>query len=259
MTNTETQSDSKKRFSDRVDDYVKYRPSYPEEIINYLEDLNILQGKSIIADVGSGTGILTKLFLDHGNKVYGIEPNTEMRIAGENFLKEFDNFQSIIGSSENTNLPDHSIDLITAGQAYHWFNVEETAKEFKRILKDRNKDNIILIWNTRTEIKPFNKELEELIKKYSKDYNQVSQTQDKNKAKNIFFNKEFKKKIFPNNQILSFEALLGRLQSASYMIKKNDFKYEQFYDELSKLFHKHEKNGFIILEYETEVFYGNLD
>ena len=250
--------DSKKRFSDRVVDYVKYRPSYPVEILSFLGQNHLLTKNTIIADIGSGTGILTKLFLDNGNKVFGIEPNNEMRLAGEKYLKKYTNFVSITGSAEKTTLSDHSVDVITAGQAYHWFNVEETAKEFIRILKKSDKNNIFLIWNTRSEKTAFNKELEALIQKYSKDYKQVSQTEDKNKANNIFFNKEFSKKIFPNSQELTFDGLLGRLLSASYMIKKDDPLFEQFKTELKELFEKYQNDGKVTLVYETELFYGKI-
>ena len=136
MNNFDHKLDSTKRFSDRVADYVKYRPSYPHELIDFLESNAFLTESSVIADIGSGTGLLTKLFLDRGYEVYGIEPNKEMREAGEDFLKEYDKFRSVNGTSEKTTISDHSVDLITAGQAYHWFDIEKTAVEFKRILKN---------------------------------------------------------------------------------------------------------------------------
>ncbi len=259
MSNFDSNFDSTKRFSDRVSDYVKYRPSYPHELIDFLESNSFLTKSSIIADVGSGTGLLTKLFLDNGNKVFGIEPNKEMREAGEEFLKDYENFVSINGTSEQTNLPDQSVDLITAGQAYHWFDKEKTAKEFKRILNYSNKENIVLIWNTRAKHIDFNDELEKIIREYSKDYDNVSQTQDKNKQKNIFFNKSFSKKVFPNFQKLDFEGLLGRLLSASYMLKQSDEKYPLLEKDLRELFIKYEDNGLIKLIYDTEVFYGILE
>ena len=258
MDNAKSQIDSKKRFSDRVADYVKYRPSYPYELINFLMEIKILTKESVIADVGSGTGLLTKLFLENGNKVFGVEPNDDMRKAGEIFLKNYSNYTSITGSSESTTLPDHSVDVITAGQAYHWFSQEKTSEEFKRILKDPNKSNIILVWNTRTKINSFNRDLEELIQKFSTDYNKVSHENDKKKDQNILFNKIFQKKTFPNDQKLTFHGLLGRLLSASYMLKKTDPKYSDFEKSLKDLFEKHQVDGKVTLLYETEVYYGSL-
>jgi len=139
--------DPKKRFSSRVENYIRYRPSYPLEIIDFLEKKEILAKNTVIADIGSGTGILTKLFLDHGNQVYGVEPNKDMRDASEKILEKYPNFLSLEGSAESTGLEDNCIDLIIAGQAFHWFDVEEAKKEFKRILKPHG--NVVLIWNNR--------------------------------------------------------------------------------------------------------------
>ena len=259
LSETNQSIDSKKRFTDRVADYVKFRPSYPADIITFLKDNSILTDSSVVADIGSGTGFLTKLFLDNGNKVFGVEPNKEMRLAGERFLEQYDNFVSITGSSEETTLTDQSIDVITAGQAYHWFDVEKTAHEFKRILKQSENNNIVLIWNTRTNKTEFNRKIERIIKKYSTDYNQVSHTQDKNKEQNIFFNKTFTKINFPNYQKLTFEGLLGRLASSSYMLKKTDSKFPAFEKDLKEIFIHYEVDGHVLLDYETELFYGMLD
>ena len=258
MTKNTDQLDSKKRFSDRVEDYEKYRPSYPLEIIEFLTKEKLLDKNSILADIGSGTGLLTKIFLANGNKVYGVEPNQEMREAGEIFLKKYNNFQSINGSSENTNLPDHSIDLITAGQAYHWFNIEQTKIEFKRILKDFNKDNIILIWNNRTETTDFNKSYEQLIQKFSNKTIHVDHKKDEKIKAGIFFDKKFKKEIFYNEQKMSLKELRGRILSSSYMIKKADESFTIFEKELENFFQKYEQNGKVLLIYDTELFYGRI-
>ena len=212
MSHEVNQIDSKKRFSDRVQEYIKYRPSYPKEIIPFLEKTINLTKESIIADIGSGTGILTKLFLDHGNKVFGIEPNVDMRLAGENYLKNYQNFTSTDGSSEQTTLPNASVDFITAGQAYHWFDKDLAKTEFRRILKESRTENIVLIWNTRDNTTDINKELEEFIRKFSIDYKKVSQTEDKDKKKNHFFGFEFKKKLFKNERLKRYNwFVLARL------------------------------------------------
>ncbi len=138
-------ADPKKRFSSRVENYIKYRPSYPIEIIDFLKEKNILTENTIIADIGSGTGILTRMFLDNNNQVYGVEPNKDMREAAEKLLQGFTNFTSLEGSAESTGIEENCVDLITAGQAFHWFDVEQAKREFKRILKPNG--NIALIWN----------------------------------------------------------------------------------------------------------------
>src|ERR1044072_2396879 len=141
MTNTV------ERFSNRVENYVKYRPSYPQAVLRLFESEMDLRKDSVLADVGSGTGISSKLFLENGNTVFGVEPNASMRGAAENFLKDFPNFISTKGTAENTTWPNSSVDCVIAAQAFHWFDVEKTRAEFKRILKD--KGFVALIWNER--------------------------------------------------------------------------------------------------------------
>jgi len=140
-------TDSKNRFSSRVEDYIKYRPGYPQEVISLLAAECGLTPDSIISDVGSGTGILSELFLRCGNKVYGVEPNAEMRTAAKRLLKDYVNFQSIDGNAEATTLPKHSVDFVTAAQAFHWFDQPKAHREFASILKPDGW--AVLIWNER--------------------------------------------------------------------------------------------------------------
>src|SRR5271169_3716586 len=130
-----TFSDAKQRFSNRVADYVRYRPSYPAELLPLLQTWCNLRPEFSVADIGSGTGLLGKLFLDFGNRVYGVEPNAEMRAAGEEFLRDYPKFRSVAGSAEATTLPSDSVDFVTAGQAFHWFQMQPARNEFHRILK----------------------------------------------------------------------------------------------------------------------------
>src|SRR5713226_3126779 len=142
-----TFADAKQRFSNRVVDYVRYRPGYPSAVLDLLRSECGLQSSHVIADIGSGTGIMSKLFLENGNRVFGVEPNTEMRQAGEEYLASYDGFSSIEGSAESTTLGDSSIDFVTAGQAFHWFEKEKTRAEFRRIL--RGKGWVVIAWNDR--------------------------------------------------------------------------------------------------------------
>jgi ubiquinone/menaquinone biosynthesis C-methylase UbiE len=135
------------RFSDRVENYIKYRPHYPPEVIDYLQSQNVLADSSVIADIGSGTGISTEMFLNNGNTVYGVEPNKEMREAAERLLKDYKNFVSVNGTAEETTLKNKSIDIVTAGQAFHWFDIPKSKAEFKRILKDTG--YVVLMWNNK--------------------------------------------------------------------------------------------------------------
>lgn len=164
--------DSKLRFSNRVENYVRYRPAYLPQIVTDLERNSLLRNNFIIADIGSGTGISTKLFLSEGYKFLGVEPNKEMRDAAETFLKEFDKFQSVNGSAEATGLNPNSVDLITAGQAFHWFDRKSSKIEFQRILRPGG--HVALIWNERHHTgSVFQKEYEALLKAYCEDYSKV--------------------------------------------------------------------------------------
>jgi ubiquinone/menaquinone biosynthesis C-methylase UbiE len=144
--------DSKERFSDRVDDYRKYRPGYPEAVLQVLEERCGLSPSSVVADIGSGTGILTGMLLSKAHTVYAVEPNAPMRSAAEEDYRDHPAFRSVAGSAEATTLPSRSVDLITAAQAFHWFDPEKAKAEFRRIL--RKEGNIALIWNERMIPKP---------------------------------------------------------------------------------------------------------
>ncbi|MFX0026475.1 MAG: class I SAM-dependent methyltransferase [Candidatus Hermodarchaeota archaeon] len=244
--------DPKKRFSSRVENYIKYRPNYPPEIVKYLKEIDILKDNSIIADIGSGTGILSEVFLQNGNIVYGIEPNADMRKAAEKLLETYYNFISIDGSAEDTKLKVKSIDIITVGQAFHWFDIKQTQKEFKRILKQEG--YVVLIWNNRKKSgNGFSSEYEKFILKYGKDYKFTRKDEaDINK----FF--KYEKEVFYNYQDFDFEGLKGRLLSASYIPLEDNPEYEDMIKELENIFNKYQHDGLIRLEYDTELYYGNL-
>jgi len=246
-------ADSKKRFSSRVENYIKYRPSYPLEIIDFLKEKNILTDDTVIADIGSGTGILTRIFLDNGNQVYGVEPNKDMREAAEKFLQEYKNFSSLEGSAESTGLEENCIDLIIAGQAFHWFDVEQAKREFKRIIKPNG--NIALIWNNRGKAgTDFNSSYENFILKYGTDYREVK----KNEGNvDLFFN--YQKETFYNFQELDFTSFKGRVLSSSYIPLTDNPIFPKMMLELEDLYNKHQRNGIIRIEYDTEIYLGKLE
>lgn len=246
--------DSKGRFSSRVDNYVKYRPSYPKEIIEFLQETIGFSKSSIIADVGSGTGISAKLFLDNGNTVYAVEPNADMRQAAEGVLHRYNNFYSIDGSSENTKLKEESIHMVVAAQAFHWFDPEPTKEEFLRILKPEG--HIVLLWNTRKRITTgFMGEYLNFIKKYGKI--EIEKGNDYVVPK--FFNgRTLNKKDFSNPQHYDFERLKGELASFSYMPNENHENFVPMIAELKNIFNRYNDNGKVVLEYETEVYYCKM-
>lgn len=251
MTNTV------ERFTNRVANYVKYRPSYPPEVLRFLQDELKLRSDSIIADVGSGTGISTKIFLENGNPVYGVEPNAPMRAAAEEFLRDFPNFRSVDGTSENTTLEDRSIDFVTAAQAFHWFEPEQTRAEFKRILKPAG--YVVLIWNERQiETNEFLREYEKFLLEFGTDYAKVRHDYLPKEKLGAFFTGGFQTASFQNAQIFDFEGLKGRMLSSSYMPNETDARYAEMTKSLHGIFTKHAENDRIAVLYDTNVYYGKL-
>ncbi len=247
------------RFSDRVDNYIKYRPDYPDEIVTFLKENNLLTEESILADIGSGTGISAEPFLNNGNKVYGIEPNKEMRVAAEKLLVEFKNFKSLDATAENTTLENNSIDLIIAGQAFHWFDKEKSKNEFKRILKQDG--TVVLMWNDRrTDSTPFLREYEDFLNQFATDYLEVNHKNIDETVFNNFFGKQnYALKSFDNYQYFDFEGLKGRVLSSSYMPNQEHKDYALMIEELKELYTRFEKNGQVVLEYDTNIYYGKLN
>lgn len=250
-------SNTVERFSNRVENYVKYRPGYPPEVLQAFRDEMSLTEDSVIADIGSGTGISAKVFLENGNTVYGIEPNAAMREAAENFLQKFPKFESVDGTAENTTLADDSVDFVTAAQAFHWFDPAKTHAEFSRIL--RAKGYVVLIWNERLlDANDFLRDYEKLLIKYGSDYEKVRHDNiDPNKLKE-FFQNDFSQKTFRNVQTLDFDGLKGRLMSSSYMPIETDERFEPMIIELRALFENHAENGKIKILYDTNIFYSQF-
>lgn len=245
---------STQRFSSRVADYVKYRPGYPPHVVGWLTERCGLSPASIIADVGSGTGLLTKLFLDNGNPVYGVEPNAEMRLAGEHFLSAYPNFISLNGTAEDTTLPAASIDFVAAGQAFHWFDGAKAGAEFRRILKPGGW--VALIWNDRdTTSTPFLRDYERMLQDYSTDYAQV----DHKKTDVTTLGIPLERKDFANTQVFDFAALKGRLMSSSYAPQAGHPQHEPMLNELRRMFNAHAQNGTVEFKYTTQVFIGRFE
>jgi SAM-dependent methyltransferase len=250
--------DPTQRFSDRVENYVKYRPTYPKEILDVLKSECHLTTSSVIADVGSGTGILTKLFLDNGNNVLGIEPNREMREAGERLLSGYAGFTSIAATAESTTLLDHSVDFVTAGQSFHWFDREKVRAEFVRILKPGGW--IVLVWNDRrVNSTPFLEAYEKLLLTWALDYREVTHRLITDEViASFFWPAEFKQAVLFHQRMQDFEGWKGGLLSASYAPQEGHPNYAPMLDELHSLFQAHQMNGLVPVEWDTKMYYGQL-
>lgn len=240
------------RFSNRVENYVKYRPSYPTAVLDCLRDECGLDETAVIADIGSGTGILARLFLQNGNRVFGVEPNKEMREAGETFLAEFPHFTSINGTAEATTLPDASVDFVTAGQAAHWFDQETSLPELRRIL--RSGGFVVLLWNTMDFAgSPFMQGYAQLYRRYlSNKHEQKDELRGNVLA---YLGEETQQRIFPHKWPYDLAGLTGGLLSSSYAPLAGDPRHEPMLAELRDLFAANEVDGRIHVLYTTELYY----
>lgn len=250
--------DPTKRFSSRVENYARYRPSYPRAVLDLLTAECGLTGASVIADVGSGTGFLSELFLENGNRVFGIEPNKEMREAGESLLKDYARFTSVAATAEATTLGDRSVDFVTAGQAFHWFDRGQARAEFARILKPEGW--VVLVWNERrTEATPFLEAYERLLLTYGTDYETITHKNIGAGELGAFFEPgAFEVGTFENRQVFDLDGLKGRLLSSSFVPDRGHPDHDAMLEELGAIFDAHQENGTVTFEYETKVYYGHL-
>lgn len=245
------------RFSSRVEDYILYRPSYPSQIMPLFARECGLSAESTVADIGSGPGFLTKLFLDFGCAAIGVEPNKEMREAGDRILAQYPRFASCDGRAEQTGLAGASVDLITAGQAFHWFDAQAARIEFRRILRPPRW--VALTWNERLVTGEFLAGYEDLMRRYAPDYEKADHRRiDAGRITEFFEHPDWKLATFPNVQHFDWPGLLGRLDSSSYAPNRDDPAYEPLIAELKSLFDAHQNTGRVDFLYETKLYYGRL-
>lgn len=250
-------ADNTQRFSDRVENYVKYRPGYPKELVTFLTKAVDLGADSRIADIGSGTGKSSEVFIDHGFAVDGVEPNDEMRLAAEIQFKGQPLFRSIKGSAEDTSLKEGAYSHIIAGQAFHWFDPTLSKKEFHRILAPGGR--VILIWNERDVRSSFLSDYESFLHQHAVRYAEVVHRNIDEKVLSEFYEPfTYKVKELYNYQLFDFEAILGRYQSSSYAYQEGDPQFSATKNALKVPFEKHKRNGLIKMEYQTNMYYGQL-
>ena len=252
-------ADAKQRFSNRVADYIRYRPGYPPALLDLLAKECGLRPDHVIADIGSGTGLLSKLFLENGNPVFGVEPNAEMRAGGEEFLHDFSIFTSINGSAEATTLAGSSVDFVVAGQAFHWFDPVKARREFLRILKPSG--FVVIAWNDRRISESrFGQEYEDLLVRYGTDYTRVKEAYPEAPAMQSFLaGNKFQSRELPNFQEFDFNGLCGRLRSSSYAPQGGHANYAPMMDVLRKLFDANQVSGRVRMTYTTQIYIGQLE
>jgi SAM-dependent methyltransferase len=250
--------DSTQRFSSRVENYVRYRPAYPPAALDLLKNECGLSAASVIADIASGTGIFTRTLLENGNRVFGVEPNADMRRAGEESLRSFPRFTSVAGTAEATTLVDHSVDFITAAQAAHWFDREKARHEFIRICRPGGWT--VLLWNERrTGSTAFLRDYEKLLVKYGTDYQDVRSERTTAQIQTFFAPSRFEVRTFDYHQDFDYAALEGRLLSSSYTPQAGDDRHPTMLSELRRIFDARQVKDRVRFEYDTRVYYGRLE
>lgn len=250
-------SDSTQRFTDRVDNYIKYRPGYPREILNLLREEGKLDITASIADVGSGTGIFTQLLLNQGYTVYAVEPNAAMRQAGDGLLHHYPNYHSINGTAEATGLAPETVNMVVCAQAFHWFNTLKTKAEFARILKPGGK--VALIWNNRQiDADDFSMAYEQLLQQQSSDYKRVNHQNLTEADFNAFFKSGYTFHKYPNMQLFDEAGFIGRALSSSYVPSPDTPEGAKFLENLKAIFNQYHIDGQVSVQYQTEVYLGEV-
>lgn len=248
-------NDSVARFSNRVENYVKYRPHYPQAAADLFRNELGVGEDAVVADIGAGTGISSELFLRNGNVVYAVEPNEFMREASREYLAGREKFHSVDGTAEAIPLADDFADLVTAGQAFHWFANEAAIAEFRRVLKPGG--YIALMWNERQlDSTPFLSGYEKLIKEYSKDYAIIRHDQFDWDSIGKLLGGDVTLANFPNPQVMDLEGIRGRMLSSSYIPTESDERYPAMIKDLDSLFAKYSENDRITVLYDTKVYYS---
>ena len=250
-------SQSADRFTNRVETYSKYRPGYPAQIVDLLRSDCDLTSSSVIADVGSGTGKLSEIFLNNGNQVLAVEPNRLMRTAAESIFSGQPGFVSIAGTAEATSLPEKSVDFVVAGQAFHWFDYKSFRTECLRILKPGGW--VVLVWNARRlDSSSFLEEYESLLLRYGTDYQAVRHENSEEAIKKFFAPVMPKEASFPTSQSFDLDGFRGRVFSSSYTPEPGQPNFQPMITEIGEIFRRHEQSGKVLFEYDTQVFYGQL-
>lgn len=250
-----TGSISTSRFSNRAENYARFRPGYPNEIFPFIQKVMNLKSDALIVDVGAGTGLFAEPMLQQGFSVTCIEPNDDMRRVGNERLKKYPSFQSISATAEDTGLKENTVDLITVAQTFHWLDPVAAREEFRRVLNPHGK--VILAWNRQRGQSEFEKRYNALRAKYRIGEPGPVQI-DPQLITKFFTPHSFETKAFPNKQLLDFEALKGQLLSKSYIPLPGHDRYDEMITDLIQLFVSYNDNGLVGIEYETVLFWGPL-
>jgi SAM-dependent methyltransferase len=242
------------RFSDRVENYARFRPGYPEAFIRFL--IELLPAPATVADIGSGTGILSRQLLQAGYAVLAIEPNTPMRLEAERQLANEAHFHSLAGTAEATTLSDRVVQAVTCAQSFHWFERKRCRVEFERILQAPKL--VLLIWNERIT-KGMMADYDRMLEESAPEYSTVGRhTVTEADIAEFFAPGRFDLNSFPHSQWLDRESFIGRVLSSSYTPNVGQAGHGVFVEKIVAFFECHANAGRIEFPYQTRVYTGQL-
>lgn len=250
--------DATERFTSRADDYARYRPGYPLALVDFLQSDCGLHRDSVVADIGSGSGQLSRLFLGRTKAVFAVEPNRAMRRVAEERFGEEAGFVSVAGSAEVTGLPADSVDFVTAAQAFHWFDPSRFALESRRILRAGGQG--VLVWNVRSEGGgDFLRAYQRVLMRHCEERHLITEQRDDPARLAVFYGGSgYAYRSFEYHQMLDFPGLVGRVSSSSYAPRPGQVAYTPMVAELRSLFDRYNHEGTVSIDYETRTYVGVL-
>ncbi len=247
------------RFTARAEHYARYRPGYPTHILDTLEQEWNFTSSSVVVDIGSGTGIMSQMFLDNDNTVYAVEPNDDMRTFAEKWLSSYPRFQSVRAQGEATTLPSALCDMVVCAQSFHWLDIHQAQEEFRRILKP---DGLVCaIWNIPARESAFGQDYEAFLHKYGKDYARLgADTWIQPEEMQVFFAQDSVRHYeFPNQQYFDFEGLQGRVLSNSFIPQSDEYdEYATMLHDLRDLYDRHAHKDMVVFRYQTIMYCGYM-
>ncbi len=244
--------------SERIENYLRYQPGYPKKLLNFLyEEVGFLR-ESVIADIGSGTGILTRLLLERGSRVVAIESDHQMRDIAERLLNdEFQRFVSLNATAENTTLSDESVNYIVCAHSLNSLNIDKCRDEFFRIIKPSGA--VVFLYNRLDQEEGFLKEHQSLLNQYrvypEKNF---SRELSENEIFRFYASATYNHFSFPNRQSLDFEGARAILLSDSSLPEQGEDGYNDMLEELYNIFERYNQNRKVFINYTTEAYIGVL-
>ncbi|MGI2335777.1 MAG: class I SAM-dependent methyltransferase [Dehalogenimonas sp.] len=241
-------------YTARIESYANYLPGYPTAYIDYLTQRGKLRDDSIIADIGAGAGILAKAIAPRVNRVLAVELDEKMRLAGVENCRSVPNITVIPGSAEGTGLESSSIDLLTAGQSFHYFDTEASKLEFRRILKPGGLT--ALSWHIRVRDYLFGEAFENLMRQFCPDYRGASVNEWP--TGQFFKNGEYERRTFANHRLVDLETLIGYALSMPFSPTKGEARFSEFVEKLATLYDKYSDHGKLELRAAVDSYCGEI-